>query len=73
MTSPTSAYAASQRLSSRPGGSRLFSIAAMAHLPYFASVLPHVVLTEPGLAEVHMPKWFVVYNHLHTLARDRLL
>ena len=67
MTSPTSTYAAWQRLSTRPGGSRLFSVAAMARVPYFASVLPHVVQKEPGLAEVRVPKWFFVYNHLHTV------
>ena len=55
------------RLSGRPGGSRLFSAAAMARVPYFASVLPHVVRMEPGLAEVRVPKWFFVYNHLHTV------
>jgi len=54
-------------LSGRPGGSRLFSIAAMARVPYFASVRPHVVRMEPGLAEVRAPKWFFVYNHLHTV------
>jgi acyl-coenzyme A thioesterase PaaI-like protein len=67
MTTPTSTYAAWQRLSGRPGGSRLFSIAAMARVPYFASVLPHVVRMEPGLAEVQVPKWFFVHNHLHTV------
>jgi acyl-coenzyme A thioesterase PaaI-like protein len=67
MTAPTSAYAAWRRLSGRPGGTRLFSAAAMARVPYFASVLPHVVRMEPGLAEVHVPKWFMVYNHLHTV------
>jgi acyl-coenzyme A thioesterase PaaI-like protein len=67
MASPTSTYAAWQRLSGRPGGSRLFSVAAMARVPYFASVLPHVVRMEPGLAEVRVPKWFFVYNHLHTV------
>ena len=60
MRSPTSTYAAWQRLSGRPGGSRLFSVAAMARVPYFASVLPHVVRMEPGLAEVRVPKWFFV-------------
>lgn len=50
-----------------PGGSRLFSAAAMARVPYFASVLPHVVRMEPGLAEVLVPKWPFVYNHLHTV------
>jgi acyl-coenzyme A thioesterase PaaI-like protein len=39
----------------------------MARVPYFASVLPHVVRMEPGLAEVHVPKWFMVDNHLHTV------
>jgi acyl-coenzyme A thioesterase PaaI-like protein len=66
MPSPTSTYAAWQRLSGHPGGSRLFSIAAMARVPYFASVVPHVVRMEPGLAEVRVPKWFFVHNHLST-------
>jgi hypothetical protein len=60
MTSPTSTYAAWPRLSGRPVGSRLFSVAAMARVPYFASVLPHVVRMEPGLAEVRVPKCFLV-------------
>jgi acyl-coenzyme A thioesterase PaaI-like protein len=55
-----------QRLSARPGGSRLFSAAAMARVPYFASVLPHVRHMEPGLAEVDVPKWLLVHNHLST-------
>jgi acyl-coenzyme A thioesterase PaaI-like protein len=67
MTSPTSTYAAWRRLSGRPGGTRLFSAAAMARVPYFASVLPHVVRMEPGLAEARVPKSFMVYNHLHTV------
>jgi len=67
MTGATSTYAAWRRLSGRPGGTRLFSAAAMARVPYFASVLPHVVRMEPGLAEVRVPKWFMVYNHLHTV------
>jgi acyl-coenzyme A thioesterase PaaI-like protein len=67
MTATTSTYAAWKRLSGRPGGSRLFSAAAMARVPYFSSVLPHVVRMEPGLAEVRVPKWFMVYNHLHTV------
>jgi acyl-coenzyme A thioesterase PaaI-like protein len=39
----------------------------MAKVPYFASVLPHVRRMEPGLAEVDVPKWLFVYNHLHTV------
>jgi acyl-coenzyme A thioesterase PaaI-like protein len=56
-----------QRLESLPAGTRLFSLAAMARVPYFASVLPHVRRMEPGLAEVDVPKWFYVHNHLHTV------
>lgn len=67
MTTPTSTYRAWQRLSARPGGTWVFSAAAMARVPYFASILPHVVRMEPGLAEVEVPKWFFVYNHLHTV------
>lgn len=67
MTGTTSTYTAWKRLSGRPGGTRLFSAAAMARVPYFVSVLPHVVRMEPGLAEVRVPKWFFVYNHLHTV------
>lgn len=65
--SPTATYRMWRRLSGRPGGSRLFSAAAMARVPYFASVLPHVVRMEPGLAEVTVPKWFFVHNHLSTV------
>ena len=39
----------------------------MVRVPYFASIAPHVVRMEPGLAEVTVPKWFFVYNHLHTV------
>jgi acyl-coenzyme A thioesterase PaaI-like protein len=63
--SPT--YRAWQQLSNKPLGSRLFSAAAMARVPYFASVLPHIVRMEPGYAEVRVPKWFYIYNHLHTV------
>lgn len=60
-------YWAWQRLSAVPGGTRLFSAAAMVRVPYFASIVPHVVQMEPGFAEVTVPKWFFVYNHLHTV------
>jgi acyl-coenzyme A thioesterase PaaI-like protein len=67
MTGPSSTYKAWKSLSGRPGGSRLFSAAAVARVPYFASILPHVVRMEPGFAEVKVPKWFFVHNHLHTV------
>ena len=67
MAAPTTTYRAWKRLAARPGGSWLFSAAAMVRVPYFASVAPHVVRMEPGFAEVTVPKWFFVYNHLHTV------
>lgn len=67
MTGSTSTYRAWQRLSRIPGGTRLFSAAVVARAPYFASIVPHVVRMEPGIAEVTVPKWFFVYNHLHTV------
>lgn len=60
-------YRAWRRLSGWPGGTRIFSAAAMLRVPYFASVVPHVLRMEPGRAEVAVPKWFFVYNHLHTV------
>jgi acyl-coenzyme A thioesterase PaaI-like protein len=66
VTIQTPTYRAWSQLSKRPGGSLMFSIAAMARVPYFASVLPHVRRMEPGLAEVDVPKWFFVHNHLST-------
>jgi acyl-coenzyme A thioesterase PaaI-like protein len=67
VTSPTTTYRMWKRLAGRPGGSHLFSLAAMARVPYFASVLPHVVRMEPGFAEVTVPNWFFVHNHLATV------
>lgn len=64
---PTTAYRVWQQLSRVPGGSRLFSAAVMARAPYFATVLPHVRRMEPGLAEIDIPNWPLVHNHLHTV------
>ena len=63
----TTTYRMWQRMDGLPAGSRLFSLAAMARVPYFASVLPHVRRMEPGLAEIDVPKWLFVHNHLHTV------
>ena len=63
MTTQSSTYRAWKQLSDRPLGSRLFSVAAMARVPYFASVLPHVRRMEPGIAEVDVPKWFFVKSN----------
>lgn len=67
MNTATPTFRIWRRLDRLPAGSRLFSAAAMARVPYFASVLPHVRHMEPGLAEVDVPKWFFVHNHLHTV------
>jgi len=57
MGAQTTTYRMWKRLAGRPGGTRLFSTAAMVRVPYFASIVPHVVRMEPGLAEVTVPKW----------------
>jgi acyl-coenzyme A thioesterase PaaI-like protein len=67
MSPATSTYRMWQRLERLPAGRRLFSAAAMVRVPYFASILPHVRRMEPGSAEVDVPKWFFVHNHLHTV------
>ena len=67
MAAPTTTYRMWNRIAERRGGTRLFSAAAMIRVPYFASIVPHVVRMEPGYAEVTVPKWFFVYNHLHTV------
>jgi len=55
-----------KRLAERPGGTRLFSAAAVLRVPYFASIVPHVVRMEPGFAEVTVPKWFFV-KHIRVM------
>ena len=42
MTSETPTYRLWRQLSRRPDGSRIFTAAAMARVPYFASIAPHV-------------------------------
>jgi len=51
MAAPTTTYQMWKRLAGRPGGTRLFSTAAMVRVPYFASIVPHVVRMEPGFVE----------------------
>jgi acyl-coenzyme A thioesterase PaaI-like protein len=67
MADPTTTYRIWKRLAERPGGSRLFSAAAVVRVPFFASIAPHVVRMEPGYADVTVPKWFFVHNHLSTV------
>ncbi|WP_167105989.1 hotdog fold domain-containing protein [Mycobacterium sp. DL592] len=63
----TGTYRIWQRLSRYPGGSLVFSAAAAARVPFFATVLPHIVRMEPGYAEVSIRKWILTYNHLRTV------
>jgi len=51
MAAPTTTYRMWKRLAERPGGSRLFSAAAMARVPYFASILS--VIDRSGTEVVH--------------------
>ena len=67
MSTSTATYRLWTRLSALPGGTRVFSAAAMVRVPYFASILPHVRRMEPGFSEITVPKWFYVYNHLGTV------
>ena len=61
MAATTTTYRMWKRLAERPGGSGLFSVAAMARVQYSAvEIVPHVVRMEPGYAEVTVPKWFFV-------------
>ena len=62
MAATTATYRMWKHLAERPGGTRLFSAAAMVRVPYFASIAPHVVRMEPGFAEVAAPKWFFAKN-----------
>ncbi|MPY85405.1 MAG: DUF4442 domain-containing protein, partial [Actinophytocola sp.] len=55
-----------RRLTSKPGGRRLFSTAIALRVPYFATVLPTVRELAPGKCEVSAPKWFGVHNHIKT-------
>ncbi len=63
---PTATLKLWQRLSARPGGSALFSLAAALRAPYFRTVLPMVRDMRPGRAVVSAPKWWGVHNHIGT-------
>lgn len=67
MAPATSTLRIWQRLSRLPGGRGLFSAAAVLRVPFFATVLPKVVTMEPGYAEVSVPNWPLVHNHLGTV------
>ena len=56
-----------ERLSGRPFGKRLFSIAFALKAPYFATVRPYFAELRPDYAEVHLRKRRRVHNHLKTV------
>jgi acyl-coenzyme A thioesterase PaaI-like protein len=62
--SPT--YRQWQKFAGKPLGSRLFSAALTLRVPYFRTILPHVVTMEPGHCVVTAPKWWGVHNHIGT-------
>ena len=49
-----------------PFGTRLFSVAAALKAPYFATVLPHVRVLEPGRCVVTAARWWWMRNHIGT-------
>jgi hypothetical protein len=63
MAVPTTTYRMWKHLAERPGGTLLFSAAAMVRVPYFASILPHVVRMEPGFAEGMLMEATVPTSH----------
>ncbi|MGQ4597162.1 DUF4442 domain-containing protein [Nocardia sp. R6R-6] len=66
MANATPTYRAWQKLPDNRLGHTLFSLAMVARVPYFATVLPNVIRLEPGRCEVTSPKWFGIHNHLGT-------
>lgn len=66
-TSPSSpTYALRRRLPDNVLGKALFSLGMSVRVPYFGTILPYVEQMQPGLCRVSAPKWFGVYNHIHT-------
>ena len=64
--SVTPTFALWRKLAGKPGGKQLFSAAICLRVPYFRTVLPSVRELRPGRCEVTAPKWWGVYNHIHT-------
>ncbi|HET6709079.1 hotdog fold domain-containing protein [Amycolatopsis sp.] len=64
--SETPTFALWRKLAGKPGGKQLFSAAICLRVPYFRTVLPSVRVLRPGRCEVTAPKWWGVYNHIHT-------
>jgi acyl-coenzyme A thioesterase PaaI-like protein len=67
MADETPTYRGWKKLPDNWFGRTVFSLGVIARVPYFGTVLPRVEVLEPGHCEVTAPKWFGVYNHLHTV------
>lgn len=63
---PSSVFRMYKKLSKKPGGKGLFSAAVSLKAPYFSTVLPRLQEMRPGYAEVKVPKWWLVNNHIKT-------
>lgn len=56
-----------RRLSGRPFGRRLFSIAFMLRAPYFRTVRPYFTQLRPNYCELRLRTRWAVHNHLGTV------
>lgn len=61
-----STYELWQKLSHKPLGKIAFSTAVSLKAPYFRTVAPRIVELRPGYAQVRLPKWWGVNNHIGT-------
>lgn len=66
MTTNSPTYRAWTKLPDNALGHAIFSVGMSLRVPYFASVLPRVIVMEPGRCEVKAPKWWGIRNHLGT-------
>ncbi len=55
------------RLSSVPGGKRLFSLAVARKAPYFSTISPQVEEVRPNFAQVRLRKKRALENHIGTV------
>lgn len=62
----TSTFAAWQKLPRGVIGSTAFSLGMCLKVPYFRTLLPHVIELAPGRCVVTAKKWWGVNNHLGT-------
>ena len=66
MTTISPTYRAWTKLPDNGLGHALFSVGMCVRVPYFGSILPRVIVMEPGRCEVRAPKWWGIRNHIGT-------